>query len=57
MGEWLIAANVLQKRVGDLRIEEMEGAATAALSRFLVLASEEAARENHQRPIEAYLMG
>jgi len=57
MGEWLIAAGVLQKRVSDLRIEEMEGAATAALSKFLVMASEEAAAEQHQRPIEAYLMG
>lgn len=57
MGEWLIAANVLQKPVGNLRIEEMEAMATAAISKAIVQASEEAAAERHQRPIEMYLLG
>ena len=40
LGKWLQEANLLDRKIGSIRIEELQGMAAAAVSRWVVLQSQ-----------------
>lgn len=56
VGEWLQATLQIDRPIRTLRMFELEAIAAAAVSRYVVVASEEAAKGN-TTPIDCVLFG
>ena len=54
-GEWLQGAHILQKRVNDLRLDELESLAAVIISEYLIqLASEGKIAETEPVPVRDF---